>query len=62
MIRDSSDGITIVYRLDVRGSIPDRDRRFSLLHSFQTGSEAHPASSPIGTGGSFPRGKSAAGM
>jgi hypothetical protein len=27
---------------------------FSLLHSVQTGSEAHPASYPMGTRGSFP--------
>jgi hypothetical protein len=26
----------------------------SLLHSVQTGSEAHPFSYPVGTGGSFP--------
>jgi hypothetical protein len=27
---------------------------FSVLHSAQTGSEAHSASYPMGTGGSFP--------
>jgi hypothetical protein len=27
---------------------------FFLLHSVQTGSGAHPASYPMGTGGSFP--------
>jgi hypothetical protein len=32
---------------------------FSLLHSVQTGSGAHAASYPVGTGGSFPRGKEA---
>jgi hypothetical protein len=32
---------------------------FSFLHVVQTGSEAHPASYPIGTGGSFPGGKAA---
>jgi hypothetical protein len=30
---------------------------FSLLHSLQIGSEAHPASYPMGTGGSSPGGK-----
>jgi hypothetical protein len=30
--------------------------RFSLLHVVQTGSGAHPASYPRGTGGLFPRG------
>jgi hypothetical protein len=29
--------------------------RFSIPNSVQTGSGAHPASYPIGTGGSFPR-------
>jgi hypothetical protein len=32
---------------------------FSLLHVVQTGSGSYPASYPIGTGGSFPRGKAA---
>jgi hypothetical protein len=35
---------------------------FPLLHSIQTDSEAHPASSPMSTGGSFPRSKPAGGM
>jgi hypothetical protein len=30
---------------------------FSLHHRFQNGSGAHPASYPMGTGGSFPGGK-----
>jgi hypothetical protein len=30
---------------------------FSLIHIVQTGSGAHPASYPMGTGGSFPGGK-----
>jgi hypothetical protein len=34
---------------------------FSFLHSVQTGSEAHPTSSLVGTGGSFPGDKGAAG-
>jgi hypothetical protein len=32
---------------------------FYLLHSVQTGSGAHPASYPMGTGDSFPEDKSA---
>jgi hypothetical protein len=32
---------------------------FSLLHSVQTGSGVHPASYPMSTGGSLPRGKAA---
>jgi hypothetical protein len=36
-------------------------RYFSLLHSAQTGSGAHPASCPMDTGGSFPGGKAVSG-
>jgi hypothetical protein len=36
--------------------------RFSLLQSVQTDSGAHPASYPISTGGSFPRGRAARDM
>jgi hypothetical protein len=32
---------------------------FSLLHSVQTGSDVHPASYPMGAGGSFPGDKAA---
>jgi hypothetical protein len=32
-------------------------QEFSLLHIIQTSSGAHPASYPMGTGGSFQRGK-----
>jgi len=32
---------------------------FSLCHRVQTGPGAHPASSPVGTGVSFPEGKAA---
>jgi hypothetical protein len=32
---------------------------FSLHHRVQTGSEAHPASYPMGIGGSFPEGRAA---
>jgi hypothetical protein len=50
-------GYTAGYGLDSRGSIPGRGKRFSLLHSVQTGSGAHPASYPMGTAGDFPGGK-----
>jgi hypothetical protein len=62
--RDSSVGIALGYRLDDRGSrvrFPVGAGNFSLHHRVQTGSGAHPASYPMGTGGSFTRGK-AAGM
>jgi hypothetical protein len=35
------------------------DQEFSLLHVVQTGSEAHPASYPVDTGGTFRGGKAA---
>jgi hypothetical protein len=38
---------------------PAAARDFSLLHGVQTGSEAHPASYPMGAGGSFPGSKTA---
>jgi hypothetical protein len=34
-------------------------QEFALLHVVQTGSEAHPASYPMGTGDSLPGGKAA---
>ena len=40
------------------GSIPGKGRRFSLQHSFLTGSGAYPTSYSVGTEGSFPQGKS----
>jgi hypothetical protein len=46
------------YGMDEPGSIPS-SARFSLLHSVQTDSGAHPASYPTGTGDSFPGGKAA---
>jgi hypothetical protein len=46
------------YGLDGRGSIPAGARNFSLLHSVRIGSEAHPASSLVSTGGILPEGKS----
>jgi hypothetical protein len=48
------------YELDVRGStdrFPAGAGNFSLHHRVQNGSEAHPASYPMGTRGSFPGGK-----
>jgi hypothetical protein len=45
------------YGLDDRGSIPDTDREFSSSPCVQTGSEAHPASYPLGTRDPFPGGK-----
>jgi hypothetical protein len=50
------------YGLDDRGSrvrFPGGAGNFCLLHRVQNGSGAHPASYPVGTGGSFPRGKAA---
>jgi hypothetical protein len=41
------------YRLGDRGSIPDRGKNFLSSVSIQTSSEAHPASCPMGTVGSF---------
>jgi hypothetical protein len=49
----SSAGITTGYGLDCRGNgfrFPAEARDISLLHSVQTGSGAHPASHPMGTG------------
>jgi hypothetical protein len=56
MNRDSSVGIATGHGLDGWGSISGRDGGFSLLHSVQTGSWTHPASYPMGIGGSFPNG------
>jgi hypothetical protein len=51
--RDSSVGVATGWTAGVQ--FPARGKRFSLLHSVQTGSGAHPASYPMGTGGgSFP--------
>jgi hypothetical protein len=54
--RDSSVGIALGYGLDDRGSrfrFPAEAGNFSLHHCVQNGSEAHPASCPMGTRGSF---------
>jgi hypothetical protein len=61
--RDSAVGMATGYGLDGRGAgvgVPV-GVRFSSLHVVQTGSEAHPASYSMGTGGSFP-GRKAAGV
>jgi hypothetical protein len=42
----------------VRGLFP-AVQAFSLFHSVQIGSGAHPAYYPIGTGGNFPGGEAA---
>jgi hypothetical protein len=60
--RDGSVGIVTGYRLDDRGDevrVPIGSKIFSL-HVVHTGSGAHPASYPMGTGGSFLWGKAAA--
>jgi hypothetical protein len=57
---DSSVCITLGYGLDRWGPrvrFPAGAGNFSLHHRVQNGSGAHPASYPMGTGGSFPRGK-----
>jgi hypothetical protein len=59
---DSSFGIATVYKIGGRGigvRFPASARDFSLLHSVQTGSGAHPASYTMGTRGCFPGGKAA---
>jgi hypothetical protein len=60
--RDSSVGIALGYGLDDQGSrvrFPAWAGNFSLHHRIQKGSEAHSASYPMGTRGSFPGGKAA---
>jgi hypothetical protein len=60
--RDSSVGIASNNGLDdqvVGIRIPAGGGNFSLRHRVQTGSGAHPASYPTGTGSSFPAGKAA---
>jgi hypothetical protein len=52
--------IALGYGLDDRGSrvrFPAGAGNFSFHHRVQNGSEAHPASYPVGTRGSFPGGK-----
>jgi hypothetical protein len=57
MTHDGSVGIALGYGMDDRGSrvqLPVGAGNFSLHHSVQSGSGAHPASYPMGTRGSFP--------
>jgi hypothetical protein len=59
---DSSVCIALGYGLDYQGSrvrFPAGAGNFSLHHRVQNGAEAHPASYPIRTRGSFPGGKAA---
>jgi hypothetical protein len=61
-ILDSSVGIALGYGLDDQGSsvrLPAGTGNFSLHHRVQNGSGAHPATYPMGNGGSFPGGKTA---
>jgi hypothetical protein len=55
--QDSSVGIEMSYGLDGLGSIPSRGRDFSLHHSVDAGSGAHPASYTMSIKGSFPGNK-----
>jgi hypothetical protein len=59
---DSSVGIATGYGLEDRMigvRFPAGAANFSLLYGVQTGSGAHPASYPMGSGGSYPGGKAA---
>jgi hypothetical protein len=55
--RGRSGSIVSDYGLDDRGSIPGGAEDFCSSPCVQTGSGAHPASYPIGTGGPFPGGE-----
>jgi hypothetical protein len=60
--RDSSVSIALGYGLDDRDSrvrFPAGAGNFSLHHRVQNGSDAHPASYPMGNRGSFPGGRAA---
>jgi hypothetical protein len=60
--RDGSVGIALGCGMDDRGSrvrFPAGALNFSLYHRVQNGSEAHPASYPMGKRDSFPGGKAA---
>jgi hypothetical protein len=50
---DSSVGVVVGYRLDCWGLFHGRARDFSVLHSIQTGSGAHPSSYSLDTGECF---------
>jgi hypothetical protein len=45
------------YNRGIRFRITGGARDFTLLHSAQTGPGAHPVCYPVGTAGSFPKGK-----
>jgi hypothetical protein len=57
--RGSSVSIMSDYGLDDRGSIPTDADDFSSSLCIQTGSEAHPASCPMGIGGKARPGRDA---
>jgi hypothetical protein len=60
--RRSSVGKETGYELDDRdlgARLSAEAENFSFFHRVQTGSEARPASYPMGTGGSFPGSKAA---
>jgi hypothetical protein len=57
--RDSSVGIPTGYGLDDRVRFPAGTGNLYLRHRVQTGFGAHPASYPVGIGGSFPGVKAA---
>jgi hypothetical protein len=60
MSRGSKGSIVSDYGLDdrvIEVRSPTRAEDFSSSPCVQTGSGAHPASYPMGTGGPFPRGK-----
>jgi hypothetical protein len=62
MSPDNSVGMATGYGLDdrmIEVLFPVAGGNFSLRHHVQTGSGAHPASYPMGTGSSFPGGKAA---
>jgi hypothetical protein len=57
LLRNFVAGIALGYGLDDRGArfrFPAEAGNFSLHHRVQNGSGPHPASYPMGTGGSFP--------
>jgi hypothetical protein len=54
MSRGSSGSTVSDYGLDDRGSIPEKAENFSSSPGVQTGSEAYPASYPMGTEGLSP--------
>jgi hypothetical protein len=58
----SSDSIVSDYGLDDRDKIPAGTKDFSFGLCVHTGSEVHPASYPVVTGGSFPGVKARPGL